>query len=622
MMNLKRAIIKTFLTASLLFASCSPFNSHFAVYEEDSFNFEDYIAVRAVLANYRAVKKDSGELHSSQSDARLIRPELSVNDYKFYIYGQKSLNDTKNIFGPYDITSQLESSGDSGEFEVNVPKGIWYMTLIAVNTELKFTASDIATVTSKALLMGSCMADLQNESSNSNFILSDAGLTTPGTINLTLTPDNWSLQENISARAGLYYLKTGKPVENTEQTLTITGNDISNYAPKDEGTLLEVKPGSYSFRLTFFDDKGENWIWSDQIHIFPGRETDQKIFIPKVINEIPAAPKNFAFTRDNLPSDQSDYYSGTFTWGLPETGTTATEYELRLWDEGANKLYKTYTTKNLNTILYKAGGLNAQDTSITLWLPMGKNLSAQLRAKNRTGTSDEDWSSSKKVENINLYRVTYNLQGGSVQNDSVFGSGTSGTTGAVCRYGSVSNPLQWIIPGANDITDSDGNRFDFWSTTTAEDAPALDTDENEGKYAGYENVNLYAHYKEFISHPLDGNDITIKYGNDESTAPIPESDTINFAKGDVLKIIIIPPDGFRYKNKKGEDSVKLKLKKTDGDELSNFTFDDTLKAYLYSRPTDDLNSGNYEITLMAEFYNQNTYKLETSLRTIKLIISE
>ena len=607
------------MAASLLFASCSPFNSHFAVYEEDSFSFEDYVAVKAILANYRAVKKDSGELHSSQSDARLIRPELSVNDYKFYIYGQKSLNDTKNIFGPYDITSQLESSGDSGEFEVNVPKGIWYMTLIAVNTELNFTASDIATVRSKALLMGSCMTDLQNESSNSYFILSDAGLTTPGTINLTLTPDNWSLQENISARAGLYYLNTGKPVENTEVNLSKELTPLT-YAPKDEGTLLEVKPGSYSFRLTFFDDKGENWIWSDQIHIFPGRETNKEIFIPKVINEKPAAPENFAFKRDNLPSDQSDYYSGTFTWKVPDSGSTATEYELRLYDEGEGKVYKTFT--NLSERFFiSSGSLDISSTSISVLLPLGKNLSAQLRAKNRTGTSDEYWESTK-IKNINLYRITYNLQGGKTTEANVFDKEEMNSQGPFYFYGSNADRKQhkWKNPESGKLKNGD-LIFNFWSESSAESGTKFDI-ENDAVYSGFKNVNLYAHYKEFISHPLDGNDITIKYGNDKSTAPIPESDTINFAKGDVLKIIIIPPDGFRYKNKEGEDSVKLKLKKTDGDELSNFTFDDTLKAYLYSRPTDDLNSGNYEITLMAEFYNQDTDKLETSLRTINLNISE
>ena len=615
MMNLKRAIIKTFLTASLLFASCSPFNSHFAVYEEDSFNFEDYIAVRAVLANYRAVKKDSGELHSSQSDARLIRPELTVNDYKFYIYGQKSLNDTKNIFGPYDITSQLESSGDSGEFEVNVPKGIWYMTLIAVNTELNFTASDIATVTSKALLMGSCMADLQNESSNSNFILSDAGLTTPGTINLTLTPDNWSLQENISARAGLYYLNTGKPVENTEVNLSKELTPLT-YAPQDGGTLLEVKPGSYSFRLTFFDDKGENWIWSDQIHIFPGRETDQKIFIPKVINEIPAAPKNFAFTRDNLPSDQSDYYSGTFTWKVPATGTTATEYELRLFDEGEGKVYKTFT--NLSERFFiSSGSLDISSTSISVLLPLGKNLSAQLRAKNRTGTSDESWESTK-IENINLYRITYNLQGGITQTN-FFEAGTENTSQNFCYYGSVSEQQHhWKVPEATDIIDAESKRFAFWSESSAETGTKFDI-ENDAVYSGFKNVNLYAHYKEFISHPLDGEDVTIKYVNDDSTETILESDTINFTKGNTLKIIIIP-QGFRYQ----DNSFELKFQKLGSDvvEVNDLHFQDSLSGYLYSRTTADLNSGNYEITLIADFYNSITKNVETSSRTINLIISE
>ena len=602
------------MTASLLFASCSPFNSRFAVYEEDSFSFEDYVAVKAILANYRAVKKDSGELHSSQSDARLIRPELSVNDYKFYIYGQKSLNDTKNIFGPYDITSQLESSGDSGEFEVNVPKGIWYMTLIAVNTELTFTASDIATVRSKALLMGSCMTDLQNESSNSYFILSDAGLTTPGTINLTLTPDNWSLQENISARAGLYYLNTGKPVENTEVNLSKELTPLT-YAPKGEGTLLEVKPGSYLFRLTFFDDKGENWIWSDQIHIFPGRETNKEIFIPKVINEIPASPEEFAFRLDANPTDQSDYYSGTFTWKVPATGTTATEYELRLFDEGEGKVYKTFT--NLSERFFiSSGSLDISSTSISVLLPLGKNLSAQLRAKNRTGTSE-----STKIENINLYRITYNLQGGITQTE-FFGTGTENTSQNFCYYGSVSEQQHhWKVPAATDIIDAESKRFAFWSESSAETGTKFDI-ENDDVYSGFTNVNLYAHYEEFISHPLDGEDVSIEYGTNETALTKLESDTINFAKGNALKIIIIP-NGFRYRNNEGKDSFILKLQKLNSDvvEVNDLHFQDGLSGYLYSRSTDDLDTGSYEITLTADFYNSETVKTETSSRTIELNIS-
>ncbi|MCQ2584794.1 MAG: hypothetical protein MJ185_04320 [Treponema sp.] len=614
MMKLKRAITNTFIAATLLLASCSPFNSNFVVYEEDTIAFEDYVAVKAILANYRAVKKDSQELHSSQSGARLIRPDLNASEYDFYIYGQKSYNDTKYILGPYNITSQLNSSGDSGEFELSVPRGTWYMTLIAVKQNQEFTAQDVPNVTTKALLTGCCIADFQNTDSHPNFVLSDAGLTTPGTINLKLSLDGWTLPDGITAKASLHYIKTGKLVENTEQdNLSKEGNTFT-YTPQDGGTALKVNPGSYSFRLTLYDTNKTEWTWSDQIHIFPGREVDKELFIPQIINAVPDAPENFAFTIDiNNPSDQSDYYNGTFTWDLPETGTTATEYELRLWDEGADELYKTYTTKNLNTILYMDGGLNASDTSITLWLPLGKKLSAQLRAKNRTGTSDEDWSLSTKVENINLYRVTYNLQGGMTKTNK-FGEGTANKAQNFCFYGSLSSPHTWIVPDSSDIEDNENKGFDFWSASPEEGAPQLDTAGNEGKYAGYENVELYAHYKANLTHPLknESGSLKLEYEYSNTKYSIPDNGEITIPIGKNLRLYITPT-GFKYKS--------MTIKNWNG-QINKFPYFDYNEWYYTELLTNGLSAGLYSITIEATFYNTETSKDEISKLVLNLSITE
>lgn len=616
MMKLKRAITNTFIAATLLLASCSPFNSNFVVYEEDTIAFEDYVAVKAILANYRAVKKDSQELHSSQSGARLIRPELNASEYDFYIYGQKSYNDTKYILGPYNITSQLNSSGDSGEFELSVPRGTWYMTLIAVKQNQEFTAQDVPNVTTKALLTGCCIADFQNTDSHPNFVLSDAGLTTPGTINLKLSLDGWTLPDGIAAKASLHYLKTGKLVENTEQDNLSKEENTFTYTPQDGGTALKVNPGSYSFRLTLYDTNKTEWTWSDQIHIFPGREVDKEIFIPQIINAKPAAPKDFAFSLDGNPSDQSDYYTGTFTWEIPEDGTTATEYELRLYDEGTGALYKTYTTKNLETILYQSGGLDISSTQIKLWLPLGKKLSAQLRAKNRTGTSDEDWSLSTKVENINLYRVTYNLQGGSLQNDSVFGEGTAGRNGAVCRYGSIANPHNWINPGADDIKNTDNKSFDYWTTSPSENAPKLNTAENDGKYTGYENVELYANYKSSVLHPLENkeDELLIEYSfNNGVRSPIPEDKIIYMQKGKQIGIYFTPKNFQKYKSFTVSDMYGI-------NDVYIFSAGPNAGSYVYESITTSLSAGNsYEIIFQATFDNDETE--EVSKLKITLIVT-
>jgi len=541
MMKLKRAILKTFMAVSLLLASCSQFNSQFMVYKEDDYVFQDYVAVKAILANYRAVMNDSNELHSSQSKARLIRPDINAGEYDFYIYGQKNINDTKNIIGPVNITSQLSSSGDSGEFEFNVSKGIWYMTLIAVKHNEEFTSQSISTVTSKALLWGSCVTDIQNSSSNPSFLLSDAGLTTPGTINLPLTLDGWTLPENVTAKAGIYYLKTGKAIDKTEQTLTITGNSLSNYAPQDGGNALNIAPGTYTFRLTFTKD-GSDWIWTDQIHIFPGREINKEIFIPQVINAIPAAPENFAFALDSLDdvSDYGDYYLGTFNWAVPAAGTTATEYELRLYDEGEGKEYITYNPKTLGTysFLRKNGSLDINSTSLTLWLPLGKKLSAQLRAVNKTGNSDANWEQTK-IENINRYRITYNLNGGSTQTN-FFGENTTGQKESFYDYGSVSSPHVWKTPTKDDIKiikDGETDKiFDYWSLSSGEDAAQFDST----VFDGFSNITLYAKYKLGLTYQLlDTSKVLIAFYKDSNKTidVLDENKTLNVSYNALSSII-------------------------------------------------------------------------------------
>jgi len=586
--------------------------------------YDEFVQIRAAILNYNQVQRSDASLYSSPSSARSINPQLQAKDYDFYLYGQKKTTDFNNqTFGPYRVNVTADSNGDSGSFATQIPVGTWYLTLAAFKSETPESSITGNSLNSSALLIGYTMADFTQSNPSVNFTLNASGLTTPGKVNLKINLQNWKLSDfdsNMKVKAELIKNNTSLSAVNA---LVKDNDTYLEYKPSDD-----IDPGIYQFKLTFynFTDTTNSFIWSDKLTVYPGTETNQDVFVPQVMNAVPENPVDFKFTLNDTSSinGSSDYYSGTFSWDLPEGGTTATEYELMLYDSVENKEYITYTTKNQGSILCKAGSLNVPSTSITLWLPLGKNLSAKLRAKNKTGTSA--WATTKldntkrSIDNIYVYRVTYNLQSGFTQDDSVFGTDTTGQSGEFYYYGSSSNNHTWITPSSDKIKTSDNKTFDYWSLSPSEGAAKFDTTANAGKYSGHENIELYAHYKTNVSHPLDpsanqgaGKSLSISYGSSET--PLPDDHIITLSSGTNLSLTITT-ENFNYSNITTYGSWYTQ-EYLNNNGPSQFTINGNKYSYEYTTPSE---TGTYTVFIEAQFNNVETASTEISKLNLTLII--
>ena len=510
-----------------------------AVYNGGTESFTDFITMRGILANYRAIIQGNDKLYSSQINARLIRPDTTSQNYDFYLYGQKNQNDTSSIFGPVQITVQTEDNEESGFFEVSVPRGVWTLTLAAVNHGSPFTKDFIKqrTVTQKALLWGSCLADTQNISLESNFILSDTGLTTPGTINLPITLSDWNLPSGIQVEAGLYYTKSGKAVENSVSNISFTNSDgvfYGTYNPMHNGTSLEIPPGTYNFKIIFSDSTNPllKGVWSDRLHVFPGKSVNTNLYIPRILNEIPEAPElfkisHFKTTRNDFISEDEKYYSCIFEWNdvtNKETGfairLTDVNPENGLTEDSGHDLLFTSQIET-DKLHYISGSLDANSTKLEARLELGRSYKAEIRSVNAAGSSDwvlcsikdssipyteqkfsrlsED-SSSPLYNVINLYKVSYHFNGGrnskTIELNNGIGSvETNKLKDTYTFYGpdntysslSINNPEAiYISENGNSLY------FDFWGLI-----PITTTQYSENPFdsSNHSNIDLWAQYK-------------------------------------------------------------------------------------------------------------------------------
>lgn len=282
----------------------------------------EYCKLEGTVTNYgeiiKALNISNPVINPS---ARLVAPTVNASGYDFFLYGESG----SNICGPYKVLNGIADDATSGKFNVSLPQGAWNLTMVAVKSGDSIVVEDIRDnkLATKVLLMGSAYVDLSGDKTSAKFILSPEGLTLPGHVNLSVILDGWKLSSHSDATdplkgmevtAELYDLKTGKGIkegDNANYTKVILEafaagdgsteakdgaligtDDYTTYAVGTEPDLTDIQPGTYNLVINFQNADGDvNWQWSDKLMVFPGKTTDQSVYISEIIKEAPKAPE-------------------------------------------------------------------------------------------------------------------------------------------------------------------------------------------------------------------------------------------------------------------------------------------------------------------------------------------
>lgn len=485
----------------------------------------------------------------------------------YYLYGKASNGEEKKW---------TSVTVEDGKFTLDVEPYNWNLTLaVTADAATTITEADKLTdVKGKAVLIGYASVDLTRQANSASFTLKPDGLTTPGKVNLTTKLlDDWTIPASIdSVKLGIYNLTNG-----TEVTYSDDNSTVESVARTDFSTIFgdgkasgkfgksekKLAPGTYTFKVEFLNAKGEcEAEWSDSLVILPGKTNKTAVAIPNVIGTAPAAATDFTAsyvsgTEDSTPG----FYDVKFDWVgkdcvnersfeidlLEVTGTKTvtaiptsdTEWDKAVKDSGKEAV--TYGADVIEKQLYVAGSLLANNTSLTMKLPLGKAYVARIRAVNHAGPSENAYvkvgtgkGTGTVFEGtfINLFRIRYNLQGGTYT--PATGTEQTGTpqTAPIVDY--ASKEIPYLVPATNTLVKNNIS----WTKWKKADNTYVDTTE---KYSGPANIDLYACYTtdatvtifDAADYKLDA--AWIKVGKDPAT-PLTgtESCTVTVSKATAL----------------------------------------------------------------------------------------
>lgn len=512
------------------------------------------------IKNYSEFVEESSVQANMFASARSIMPPAfkTGDSLNYYLYGTASNGETKEW---------TEVTVTGGKFTLDVEPYNWNLTLaVTADAATKITeADDLAAVKGKAVLIGYAAVDLTRHANSASFTLKPDGLTTSGHVGLKTSLEGpWTIPDSITTvKLGIYNLTNGKEVKYSDDNTTVVT------VTKSAGTTIafpstfgdsskDLAPGTYTFKVEFLDAKNEcEAEWSDSIVILPGKTNDKPVAVPNVIGAKPAAATDFTAsyvdgTKDITPG----FYDVKFEWKgaacvnersfeidlLEVTGTKTvtaipisdTEWATAETDSG-NKVV-TYKSEVISDQLYVEGSLLANNTSLTMKLPLGKAYVARIRAVNRAGSSDNAYvtvGTGKGTEKvfegtfINLFRIRYNLQGGTYTPD-----GETAQTAPIVDY--ASKETAYRVPDATNTLVKNNISWTKWKKA---DNTYVDTTE---KYSGPANIDLYACYTtdadvnifNAADYKLDASWITV--GEGSATLTGTESCTLTLSKATAL----------------------------------------------------------------------------------------
>lgn len=477
------------------------------------------------IKNYSEFVEESSVQANMFAPARSIMPDAfkTSDTLSYYLYGKASNGEEK------EWTSVTV---ENGKFTLDVEPYNWNLTLaVTADAATKITeADDLAAVKGKAVLIGYAAVDLTRHANSASFTLKPDGLTTPGHVGLkTSLEGNWTIPDSITTvKLGIYNLTNGKEVKYSDDNTTVVT------VTKSAGTTIafpstfgdsskDLAPGTYTFKVEFLNAKDEcEAEWSDSLVILPGKTNDKPVAVPNVIGTAPAAATAFTASYVETTVDITPgFYDVKFEWNedacknersfeidlLDVTGSTvdAMPDSDEKWDAAVKavkgvkgvpetdpdkKVVTTYDAAVIEDQLYTEGSLLANNTSLTMKLPLGKAYVARIRAVNRAGSSDNAYvtvGTGKGTEKvfegtfINLFRIRYNLQGGTYTPD-----GETAQTAPIVDY--ASKETAYRVPDATNTLVKNNISWTKWKKA---DNTYVDTTE---KYSGPANIDLYACY--------------------------------------------------------------------------------------------------------------------------------
>lgn len=518
------------------------------------------------IKNYSEFVEESSVQANRFAPARSIMPDAftTADTLSYYLYGKASNGETKEW---------TEVTVTGGKFTLDVEPYNWNLTL-AVTADAATTIADadeLATVKGKAVLIGYAAVDLTRHANSASFTLKPDGLTTPGKVKLTTSLEgSWTIPDNIeSVRLGIYNFTKGTVVNYSDDSSTVVT------VTKSAGTIAfpstfgddqkNIAPGTYTFKVEFLNAKDEcEAEWSDSLVILPGKTNKTAVSVPNVTGTAPAAATAFtasyvAGTEDSTPG----FYDVMFEWNgdacinersfeidlLEVTGKTVAEMpdSDEKWDAAVTAASPakavTYGADVIENQLYVEGSLLANNTSLTMKLPLGKAYVARIRAVNRAGSSDNAYVTVGTGKGtgtvfegtfINLFRIRYNLQGGTYTPET----GSAQTT-PIVRY--ASTETAYLVPDTSEAATTNilvKNSLS-WTKWKKADNTYVDTTATP-KYSGPENIDLYACYTtdadvdifDAADYKLDAAWITV--GEGSATLTGTESCTLTLSKATAL----------------------------------------------------------------------------------------
>lgn len=539
--------------------------------EGDSVSGEGIEGLRTLtveIKNYSEFVEESSVQANMFAPARSIMPDAfkTSDTLSYYLYGKASNGEEK------EWTSVTV---ENGKFTLDVEPYNWNLTLaVTADAATKITeADDLAAVKGKAVLIGYAAVDLTRHANSASFTLKPDGLTTPGKVKLTTSLEgSWIIPDNIeSVRLGIYNFTKGTVVNYSDDSSTVVT------ATKSAGTIAfpstfgdsskDLAPGTYTFKVEFLNAKAEcEAEWSDSLVILPGKTNSTAVAVPNVLGTAPAAATAFtasyvAGTEDSTPG----FYDVKFEWNgdacinersfeidlLEVTGKTVAEMpdSDEKWDAAVTAASPakavTYGADVIEKQLYVEGSLLANNRSLTMKLPLGKAYVARIRAVNHAGSSTNAYvtvgtgKGSKTVfegKFINLFRIRYNLQGGTYTPET----GSAQTT-PIVRY--ASTETAYLVPDTSEAATTNILVKNSLSWTKWQDSGKKDIDvAATPNYSGPANIDLYACYTtdadvnifNAADYKLDASWITVGKNNVALTGTDP-SYTVSVSKAAALE---------------------------------------------------------------------------------------
>lgn len=516
------------------------------------------------IKNYSEFVEESSVQANRFAPARSIMPDAftTADTLSYYLYGKASNGEEKK----WTLVTV-----DAGKFSLDVEPYNWNLTL-AVTADAKTIADadELATVKGKAVLIGYAAVDLTRHANSASFTLKPDGLTTPGKVKLTTSLEgSWTIPDNIeSVRLGIYNFTKGTVVNYSDDSSTVVT------ATKSAGTIAfpstfgdsskDLAPGTYTFKVEFLNAKAEcEAEWSDSLVILPGKTNSTAVAVPNVLGTAPAAATAFtasyvAGTEDSTPG----FYDVKFEWDgtactneryfeidlLDVTGSTVaaiptdeTTWESAVTDSGNTAV--TYGAAVIEDQLYTEGSLLANNKWLTMKLELGKAYVARIRAVNRAGSSANTYVTVGAGNGtgtvfggtfINLFRIRYNLQGGTYTPET----GSAQTT-PIVRY--ASTETAYLVPDTSEAATTNILVKNSLSWTKWQDSGKKDIDVAATQnYSGPANIDLYACYTtdatvtifDAADYKLDAAWITV--GEGSATLTGTESCTLTLSKATAL----------------------------------------------------------------------------------------